>query len=473
MKFTRSRFLFILFLTLSLLVFGLQGKAIKISNIEFNLEDAPGSTSTQEFVVTNDENQLVNVNINVGDWYRNLQGSNQFIESNAARWQATRRSLSEGEELSITYEASVPGDVTGDFTIDGTLTLTNPDTELTVYGDTGYNIEAGQVNSETNGNEEAPVTVSRSIEPVQDGNEVKLKVTVRIVANQDVRGVNLSEEFPVNTNLTNVDSSGIPIEYVNRSAADWIQVEPVEFSLNPDEEREVQFDVSVPQRVKGTHWAAIYVRSEPANVEGGGTQIVAIKRFAVKVYENIPATGTREAYVTDFSAVTTAIPKFNLGLKNEGNVQLEFTGELRLRDETGEVVDTINIDSFPLLPGYRRRLTVEGEEVTKLPPGEYNAVAILDYGAENRIGKSLSFEVKPLDLRPIGSSPSPPQDLNDDGRYEDIDGNGKLERIDALVFSFNYDSPAVTENARAFDFNLDGSVNMQDANELMRLAQQG
>ncbi|MFW6190433.1 MAG: hypothetical protein ACOC49_02170 [Candidatus Bipolaricaulota bacterium] len=105
------------FLFLSL--FGQGGAAIKISNIEFNLEDAPGSTSTQEFVVTNDENQLVNVNINVGDWYRNLEGSNQFLESNAARWQANRRSLSEGEELSITYEASVPGDFEGDLLLTG------------------------------------------------------------------------------------------------------------------------------------------------------------------------------------------------------------------------------------------------------------------------------------------------------------------------------------------------------------------
>lgn len=466
--------LVVLFLSgfLFLSLFGQGGAAIKISNIEFNLEDAPGSTSTQEFVVTNDENQLVNVNINVGDWYRNLEGSNQFLESNAARWQANRRSLSEGEELSITYEASVPGDFEGDFAVDGSLTLTRPDTEVTVFGDIGYDTETGDINSEENGGGDSPVTVTREIEPVSEDKEVKLRITVRITANEDVRGISLSEEFPVNTDLNNVDSSGIPIEYVNRSAADWIQVEPREFSLNPDEEREVQFTVDVPQRAKGTNWAAIYVRSEPADVEEGGTQIVAIKRFAVKVYENISGTGEREAYVTDFSAVTTAIPQFNLELQNDGNVQIEVSGELRLRDETGEVVDTIEVDSFPLLPGYRRKLNLKGEEVTKLPPGKYNAVAILDYGAENRIGKSISFEVEPLDLKSIGSSPSPPQDIDDDGLYEDIDGNGKLEQVDALVFSFNYDSPAVQDNARAFDFNLDGTVDMADANELMRMAEE-
>lgn len=457
---------------LVLFLLGTPVDAVKISNIEFNLEDSPGSTSTQEFVVTNDEDQLVNVTINVGDWYRNLRGSNQFIDENAARWKAPRRAMSEGEELTISYKAEVPGDFSGDFAPEGELSVSRPEEDVTVYGDVGYEVGSGEVISEAGGDGDAPVTVTREINPVQEGNEVTLEITVNIVANEQIRGITLSEKFPVNTELTNVDSSGIPIEYVNRSAADWIEVEPREFSLNPGEEREIQFNVSVPQRVEGTHWAAIYVRSEPADVEGEGTQIVAVKRFAVKVYENIPATGNREAFVTDFSAITTSIPKFNLGLKNEGNVQLEFSGELRLRDETGEVVDSIEIDTFPLLPGYERKLTIEGEEVTQLPPGKYNAVAILDYGAENRIGKTVSFEVKPLDLKPIGSSPSPPQDINDDGLYEDIDGNGKLEQVDALVFSFNYDSPVVQDNARAFDFNLDGSVNMDDANELMRMAEE-
>ena len=453
-----------------LLFAGSEATAVKISNIEFALEDSAGSASRHEFVVTNDENQLINVNIEVGDWYRNLRGSNQFIEENAARWQAPRYALAEGEELTIQYRAKVPEEYTGEFTIDGELDVSRPNANLTVYGNAGYNPSSGEIVSQT-GKNDGPVTVTRDINPVAEGNEVTLNVTVKIKANEDIRGVTLSEEYPVNTKLTNVDSAGIDIEYVNRSAADWIQVEPREFSLNPDEEREIQFTVSVPQRVKGTHWAAIYVRSEPANVEGGGTQIVAIKRFAVKVYETIPGTETRKAFVTDFSAVTTSIPKFNLSVKNEGNVQLEFTGELRLRDESGEVVDTKKINTFPLLPGYKRNLTIKGEEVTNLPPGKYNAVVILDYGAENRIGKSISFKVEPLKLQTIGASPSLPKDLNGDGLYEDIDGNGELEKIDALVFSFNYDSPAVQENGRAFDFNLDGTVNMNDADKLMNMAQ--
>ncbi|MFP3953523.1 MAG: dockerin type I domain-containing protein [Candidatus Acetothermia bacterium] len=454
------------------LLVNVSGSGVKISNIEFALEDSPGTSSQHEFVVTNDESEPIDITISIGDWYRTLNGTNKFIGKNAARWSAPRYSMTEGEELTIEYRAKVPEDFSGEFMIDGSLNTSRPDNEVTVYGDTGYNTENGEVTSEEGG-DDGPVTVTRAVKPVTDEGEVSLTVSVNIVANEDVRGINLSEEFPVNTDLTNVDSEGIPIEYVNRSAADWLEVSPREFTLNPDEEREVTFSVSVPPRVKGTNWAAIYVNSEPTAVDSEGTTVVALKRFAVKVYERVPGTGEVETYVTDFSAITTSIPQFSLTLENKGNVEVEITGELSLRDETGEVVDQIDINTFELLPGYKRQLTLRGEEVTKLPPGAYNAVAILDYGGQDRIGKSISFKVAPLNLQPIGASPAPPTDPDDDGLYEDIDGNGKLEPIDAIIFSFNYDSPPVRDNARAFDFNLDGVVNMADAEELMRRAESG
>ncbi|MFP4589619.1 MAG: dockerin type I domain-containing protein [Candidatus Acetothermia bacterium] len=471
MKLPDFRRLLLLLLLLTLTLPGFQSRAIKISNIEFDLEHQGGSTATETFFVINDESEPVDITVSVGDWYRNREGSNQFLEENAARWQAPNYRMNENEKLKITYRARVPEDYEGDFSLDGTLSFSRPDTEVPVGGDFAYDIETGRVDSRS-ADDDGPATVTRSIDPVREGDDLYLEITVRIESNQLLRGLSLSESFPVNTELENLDSSDIPMEYVNRSAADWIEVQPQEFTLEPNEEQEVQFTVSVPQRVEGTHWATIYVSSEPRPMDREGTTIMAIKRFAVKVYETIPGTASREAYVTDFSVVTTAIPQFNLHLSNQGNVKIEVAGELRLRDEQGEVVDTIEIDSFPVLPGYERELTLQGEEVTKLSPGDYNAVAILDYGGENQIGSSVSFTVEPLDLQPIGSTPYSPKDLDDDGLYEDIDGNGKLEMIDAEIFSFNYDSPAVQENARAFDFNLDGQVDMEDARKLMRMVRE-
>lgn len=457
-----------------LAVLGQFGYGINISNIEFRLKNEPGSTSNEEIIVTNDENSPVDVSVELGDWYRKPNGENSFIGENAARWDAPRYVLGDGESLTVTYRARIKGEFNDNFNIEGDVTVSRPDTEVGVYGDVGYSPATEEVSTEQ-ADQEEPVSVRRSITPEPERGEdgLSLKVSVEITANEEVRGITLSESFPVNTKVTNLESGGIPVEYVNRSAVDWIDVDTGEFSLEPGEDRRIPFSVSVPEGVDGTHWAAIYVKSEPASEDREGTTIVAVKRFAVKVYLTTPGTSQQEAYVTDFSAITRSIPKFELTLENRGNVELGVSGELRLRDETGEVVDAIDISSFEILPGYKRELTIEGEEATKLSPGKYNALAVLDYGGENKIGKSLSFRVKELDLQPIGSSPSLPKDPDGDGLYEDIDGNGSLERIDALVFSFNFDKDYIQENGRAFDFNLDGKVDMKDAEELMELVQSG
>lgn len=448
------------------------GYGINISNIEFRLQNEPGTSSNHEIVVTNDEDRPVDVTVDLGDWYRNIDGSNSFIGENAARWQAPGYALSEGETLTITYRARVAEEFNENFDIDGNVTVSRPETDVQVYGDLGYSPASQEVSSEQ-GSQEGPITVQRSItpEPGDDENGLSLKISVEITAEEEVRGIALSESFPVNTKITNLESSGIPVEYVNRSAVDWIDVDANEFSLEPGERRRVSFSVSAPRGIEGTHWAAIYVKSEPTSRDQEGTTIVAIKRFAVKVYVTPPGTVEEEAFVTDFSAITRSIPRFELTLENDGNEELEISGELRLRDDTGEVVDTIEINSFKLLPGYKRKLKIEGKEATNLSPGQYNALAVLDYGGDNKIGKSLSFRVKSLDLQPVGSSPSLPKDPDGDGLYEDIDGNGELEKIDALVFSFNYDKDYIQENGRAFDFNQDGKVNMEDAEELMRIVQ--
>ncbi len=469
---TRKPFYFLLIGLIILVGVGQVGYGVNISNIEFRLDIDPGTTSTHELMVTNDESSPVDVSVDLGDWYRKPDGANSFIGENAARWDAPRYGLSEGESLTIVYRARTKGEFTGNFNIEGAVTTSRPDTDVRVYGDVGYSPATEEVSTEQ-GAQEGPISVRRSITPEPEKNEngLSLKVSIEITANEEVRGITLSEGFPVNTKVTNLESGGIPVEYVNRSAVDWIDVDAGEFTLEPGGERRIPFSVSVPRGVDGTHWATIYVKSEPVSQEREGTTIVAIKRFAVKVYVTAPGTTRKEAYVTNFSAITKSIPKFELTLENRGNVELTASGELRLRDETGEVVDAIEINSFEILPGYRRKLTIEGKEATNLSPGKYNALAVLDYGGENKIGQSLSFRVKPLNLQPIGSSPSLPKDPNGDGLYEDIDGNGSLERIDALVFSFNFDKDYIQKNGRAFDFNLDGTVNMKDAEELMRLVQ--
>ena len=63
---------------------------------------------------------------------------------------------------------------------------------------------------------------------------------------------------------------------------------------------------------------------------------------------------------------------------------------------------------------------------------------------------------------PFGESASSPRDVDGDGTYEDINGNGLLSLEDPALLGFYIDSKAVQENAEAFDFNDDGVVDFND-----------
>ena len=71
-------------------------------------------------------------------------------------------------------------------------------------------------------------------------------------------------------------------------------------------------------------------------------------------------------------------------------------------------------------------------------------------------------------LGPIGSSTNPPRDLNEDGLYEDINGDGELTRADAFALAFNLESKSVRESTSLFDFDWDGTVTFNDAVALIR-----
>ena len=59
-----------------------------------------------------------------------------------------------------------------------------------------------------------------------------------------------------------------------------------------------------------------------------------------------------------------------------------------------------------------------------------------------------------------------PNDPDDDGLYEDVNGNGDLDTGDAQSLFSNRDDDAVESNVGAFDFNGDGVVNVGDAQAL-------
>lgn len=76
---------------------------------------------------------------------------------------------------------------------------------------------------------------------------------------------------------------------------------------------------------------------------------------------------------------------------------------------------------------------------------------------------SQTVQVGPAE---VGLSLKPPRDLNGDGFYEDVNGDGSFNREDPVILAFNLDSDAVRLGENIFDFNGDGKLDFLDAKAL-------
>jgi len=255
---------------------------------------------------------------------------------------------------------------------------------------------------------------------------------------------------------------------VERSAADWVSVAPTQFELDPGGVQEVRFTLSVPDGspLEGTYWTAVMVEATPKRTEEQpGTQIVVKRRFGVKIYATIAGTGSKDGQVSDLEHHGLNPLWVTFEFLNRGTLNLkEVTGWVEVRDVTGATLETIPVGPFPVLPGFKRRILAQSARPRGevLPPGDYVILAVLDFGGDSLVGAQLVLRVAPLELRPIGEAENPPADLDGDGFYEDIDGDGTLNLEDANLLGAHLEEPTVQENWRAFDFTNDGHVDFND-----------
>lgn len=260
-----------------------------------------------------------------------------------------------------------------------------------------------------------------------------------------------------------------------RSLASWLSVSPLRFDLTPNEQKEIRFSIKIPAGISGTYWAAIMVEAAPkqAQPQPPGTTVIVRRRFAVKVLETPPGTGTKDGRITLIDVRGLNPPNIFLEFENRGTVHTpSVKGRVEIRDEKGTTLEKLDVESFPTLPGAKRllKITSARKKGDLLPPGKYLVLAILDYGGESLAGGQFVLKIKPLQLVPIGDAKAPPQDLDKDGLYEDINADNTLSLEDAALLGLNIEKPAVQENARAFDFDNDGDADFDDVVTLKKMA---
>jgi len=90
-------------------------------------------------------------------------------------------------------------------------------------------------------------------------------------------------------------------------------------------------------------------------------------------------------------------------------------------------------------------------------------------------GESISVTIRngvlvvvPAGPPPVERDLPPPRDLDGDGLYEDINGNGRLDFDDVVKFFQHFDEPVISQYPRYYDFNRNGRLDYDDIVELFR-----
>jgi beta-lactamase superfamily II metal-dependent hydrolase len=94
---------------------------------------------------------------------------------------------------------------------------------------------------------------------------------------------------------------------------------------------------------------------------------------------------------------------------------------------------------------------VDSSQVDPAPIGAIGGLDGTDVGTE-----TPSFD------EPLPGGDGPPMDLDEDGRYEDVNGNGRLDFNDPNKLFNKMSSSTVQNNPDAFDFNGNGRVDFND-----------
>lgn len=177
------------------------------------------------------------------------------------------------------------------------------------------------------------------------------------------------------------------------SCANWLQINPTDFRLDPGQTRQIRYSLTVPAEARdGGYRAAIELEGMPPQQEGAAKRKMTLNgRIVVMAYATVGSPEIR-AQFQDFQvkAANKGI-SFKLTLANQGDVHFRIKKSfITIKNSKGEEVGRVEVPDIPVLPGATRELEFKKEDLD-LPKGSYQAEAILDIGKEDFLGRKISF----------------------------------------------------------------------------------
>jgi len=202
-----------------------------------------------------------------------------------------------------------------------------------------------------------------------------------------------------------------------RSCSGWLSLNPTQFDVPLHGAIDVKYTFAVPANASGSYWTFILFEgvkkptSPPGEKDGVQLFIGANIRYAVKFVINVNNGRTVQGKITEISVAPPAagavpvsgaptiknaanLPKnvplvAKIVFSNTGNTYVKPVGFFEIRNLDGETVLRKDIGQFNVFPGGDKWIIEPIEK--ELSPGEYIAMAVLDYGGDSLVAGESRF----------------------------------------------------------------------------------
>ncbi len=229
--------------------------------------------------------------------------------------------------------------------------------------------------------EVAPVRLDFNAEPGENQTKV---INVRNHGNTKASFmVVLSDFIP----SSDGKKQAMPPSTTRRSAANWLNINPSFFELNPGDEIPIQISMLVPSDEYGTAWCMLYIQPVQEQTSWSvdkalGAGIMVSGRIAVTVYQSPSSNTNHSVKVTSLQEITKpedVVRRFSATIDNIGDkvslckVHL-ITSNIQTAEE--KQFPHFEVETYP-----KMTRTVEVDLPTEgMEPGQYAVAIIVDYG---------------------------------------------------------------------------------------------
>jgi len=175
-----------------------------------------------------------------------------------------------------------------------------------------------------------------------------------------------------------------PEEEITYSLKQWVKTEPVEFTLQPKEQKFIDFIIKVPKNAEpGGKYGSILASTTGVMGEGV-TGATVVQKIGSLILLTIAGEVVEDLEIKEFIApsfLETGPVPFFIRFENKGTVHIRPRGFVTISNWLGKKVADVEFPQLNVLPGSVRK--VETIWQNKWLFGKYTAMLVGSYGSSN------------------------------------------------------------------------------------------